>query len=155
MRLVHSSSDASTDMARSAPAAYRNGTFESCLSDNQLFPGVYVEGGVTRTYTQPPESLGVISTMPYTAAIPSSSQCTTYSSAQIFAALGSAPAPSSSAATSSAGILPTGVSTVSRGVAGANAAAQTSVKPNAASGKYVLSAGSALLALAVGVVALL
>ena len=143
-------------MTRSAPAAYRNGTFESCLSDNQLFPGVYVEGGVTRTYTQPPESLGVISTMPYTAAIPSSSQCTTYSSAQIFAALGSAPAPSSSTvASSSAGILPTGVSSVSRGVAGANAAAQTSANPNAATGKFALSAVSALLALAVGVVALL
>lgn len=39
-----------------------NGTFEACKGDDQLYPGQYVEGGVTRTYTQPPESLGVITT---------------------------------------------------------------------------------------------
>jgi hypothetical protein len=43
-----------------APANYAaiNGTFQSCLGDDQLYPGVYVENGATRTYTQPPESLG-------------------------------------------------------------------------------------------------
>lgn len=35
-------------------------------------------------YTQPPESLGAITTIPYTAEIPSSSQCTTYTSAQLW-----------------------------------------------------------------------
>ncbi|KAK9895459.1 hypothetical protein P389DRAFT_93429 [Cystobasidium minutum MCA 4210] len=70
-----------------APASYGtiNGTFTSCESENQQFPGVYVnEAGRTVTYTQPPESLGAISTMPYQPEIPSSSQCTTYTSADIF-----------------------------------------------------------------------
>lgn len=68
-----------------APAAYVDNIFESCLSDNQQFPGVYVgSNGQTTTYVQPPESLGPISTMPYTAVIPASSSCTTYSSAQLY-----------------------------------------------------------------------
>lgn len=40
--------------AYNAPAAYVEGTFETCLGDEQLFPGVYVgDNGVTSTYTQP------------------------------------------------------------------------------------------------------
>lgn len=38
-----------------APAAYRNGTFDSCLGDDQLPPGVYIENGQRRTWTQPGE----------------------------------------------------------------------------------------------------
>jgi hypothetical protein len=45
-----------------APAHYEtiNGTFQSCQGENQLPAGTYVENGVTKTYTQPPESAGPI-----------------------------------------------------------------------------------------------
>jgi len=79
-----------------APAAYVNGTFESCESDNQMFPGHYVSNGRTLTYTQPPESLGPISTMPYDPVPPASSQCTQYTSASIYSALPRVNAASSS-----------------------------------------------------------
>ncbi|CEQ42454.1 SPOSA6832_04270 [Sporobolomyces salmonicolor] len=72
-----------------APANYPaiNGTFESCLGDDQLYPGVYVgSDGATSTYTQPPESLGVITTIPYEPFTPSSSSCTPYTSANIYTA---------------------------------------------------------------------
>ncbi|KAG8902136.1 hypothetical protein FRB99_004823 [Tulasnella sp. 403] len=68
-----------------APAAYVDGVFESCLGENQDFPGVYTGAdGKVSTYTQPAESLGAISTIPYTARIPASSSCTPYQSAQIY-----------------------------------------------------------------------
>lgn len=72
-----------------APADYNNinGTFSSCESDNQLYPGVYIEDGQTRTYSQPPESLGAITTLPYEPMIPSSSMCTTYESASLYSAI--------------------------------------------------------------------
>jgi len=74
--------------AYNAPNAAQNGTFVSCDGENQDFPGVYTtDGGVTMTYTQPPESLGVISTIPYSARIPASSNCVTYTSASIYTAL--------------------------------------------------------------------
>ncbi|GAA6002256.1 uncharacterized protein JCM10292_000831 [Rhodotorula paludigena] len=63
-----------------------NGTFESCMGDDQLPPGQYVENGVTSTYTQPPESLGIISTIPYQPFTPSSSSCTPYTSSAIYTA---------------------------------------------------------------------
>ncbi|QRV79265.1 hypothetical protein RhiJN_07280 [Ceratobasidium sp. AG-Ba] len=89
-----------------APAAYVDGVFESCEGESQDFPGVYTDAnGAVQTYTQPPESLGPISTMPYTARIPKSSNCVAATSSVIFADLpaptGAAAAPSSSAAASS------------------------------------------------------
>ncbi|ORY88865.1 hypothetical protein BCR35DRAFT_263071 [Leucosporidium creatinivorum] len=66
-----------------APMDYKNGTYESCLGDDQLPPGVYVEGGVTSTFVQPPEGQ-VISTLPYVPFTPSSSSCTTFSSAELY-----------------------------------------------------------------------
>lgn len=69
-----------------APASYQDGIFESCKGDSQDPPGIYTgANGVVSTYTQPDESLGPISTMPYTARIPATSQCTTYTSAQLYA----------------------------------------------------------------------
>ncbi|KAJ7136034.1 manno protein [Mycena epipterygia] len=73
-----------------APNAAQNGTFESCLGDNQDFPGIYTQDGTVMTYKQPPESLGVISTIPYQPRVPASSSCTPFTSAQLFAALGTA-----------------------------------------------------------------
>lgn len=62
------------------------------------------------SYTQPPESLGVISTMPYQPSIPSSSQCTTYTSSQLYSELAGV-AGSESTATTAAASSGTGSST--------------------------------------------
>ena len=84
-----------------APATYTDGVFESCLGENQDFPGIYTgsDGRVT-TYQQPPESLGPITAIPYEPKIPASSQCTTYTSDQLYA---SAPAAIISASASKPG----------------------------------------------------
>jgi hypothetical protein len=70
-----------------APNNARNGTFESCDGDDQDFPGIYMSNGVVMTYTQPPEALGDITAMPYTAHVPASSNCVQYTSAAIYTAL--------------------------------------------------------------------
>jgi hypothetical protein len=70
--------------AYNAPAAYAPDVFESCLGDSQEFPGVYVSNGQTLTWAQPPESLGPITSIPYTPVIPASSDCTTAVSASLY-----------------------------------------------------------------------
>ncbi|KAF8150243.1 hypothetical protein B0H34DRAFT_635168, partial [Crassisporium funariophilum] len=70
-----------------APNAARNNVFESCDAENADFPGVYTVDGVVQTYTQPPESLGAITTVPYVARVPSSSNCKTFTSAELFTGL--------------------------------------------------------------------
>lgn len=86
--------------AYNAPNNARNGVFESCQGQNQDFPGVYVQNGVTMTYTQPPESLGPITTIPYTARVPASSNCAQFASASIYAAGATASIPNGSLASS-------------------------------------------------------
>ena len=86
--------------AYNAPNNAQNGTFESCEGADQDFPGVYTDAsGQVQTYTQPAESLGAISTMPYQPKVPASSNCVTYTSSQIFAAL-----PTASGLTPSSGV---------------------------------------------------
>lgn len=114
------------------PNAAQNHVFEVCDSDNQMFPGVYVTDGVTTSYTQPPESLGAITSMPYTASIPASSNCVTYQSSDLFPSL---PTPTGVAATSGA----------SSG-SGSGAPAAATGKPSgsaSASGSRTGSAGAA------------
>lgn len=100
-----------------APAAYQDGVFLSCLGENQDFPGVYTgSDGKVSTFSQPPESLGPISTMPFEPKIPATSSCTTFTSAQLYAnapaaTLSGASSASSSAAKSSASNARTGSST--------------------------------------------
>ncbi|KAF7771853.1 hypothetical protein Agabi119p4_6164 [Agaricus bisporus var. burnettii] len=77
--------------AYNAPNNAQNGTFESCEGENQDFPGVYTVNGQVMTYAQPPESEGPITTMPYTARIPASSNCVTYTSSALYTDL---PSPS-------------------------------------------------------------
>ncbi|KAF8582331.1 hypothetical protein K439DRAFT_1351531 [Ramaria rubella] len=68
-----------------APAAYQDGVFEKCKGDNQDFPGIYTgANGVVSTYTQPPESLGDIQTMPYQPRVPASSDCQTFASTDLY-----------------------------------------------------------------------
>ncbi|KAJ7787173.1 manno protein [Mycena olivaceomarginata] len=115
--------------AYNAPNNAQNGTFESCLGENQDFPGVYTTDGQVMTYKQPPESLGPISTLPYTARVPASSSCTQYTSSLLFSALGTATSSASATATDSGsggstgggGAAKTGSQTTSRASAGASA----------------------------------
>lgn len=86
-----------------APNNAQNGTFEACKGENQDFPGVYTTNGAVVTYTQPSESLGAITTMPYTARIPASSDCTTYTSSVLYTSLAAVSAPSQSTTTSTSG----------------------------------------------------
>jgi len=66
------------------PNAAKNGTYEVCDSDLMDIPGVYTSGGQTLSYSQPAESLGPISSIPYTPRIPSSSNCQAYQSSQLY-----------------------------------------------------------------------
>lgn len=88
-----------------APSSNQAGTFEKCDSDSMELPGQYVSNGQTVTYYQPPESLGPITTVPYTVAIPKSSNCVQYQSSDLYFA----PAATSSVASSSSA-APTGSS---------------------------------------------
>ena len=91
--------------------SYSEGEFEVCDSDSFPVPGIYtLSDGTTTSYSQPAESLGAISTVPYTATAAATSNCVTYASSELFAttsgassasATGSAAAATSSASSSS------------------------------------------------------
>jgi len=70
--------------AYNQPSNIQNGTFEVCDSALKTPAGIYVSGGVTRTYSQP-DSGDV--TPPYTPVIPSSSNCVPFQSAQLYTSL--------------------------------------------------------------------
>ncbi|KAF8583002.1 hypothetical protein K439DRAFT_1634777 [Ramaria rubella] len=87
-----------------------NGTFEVCDSDDMTPPGVFTTApGQTTTWFQP--TVGPVGIPPYTTSIPSSSNCQTYASSELFAAAASA-FPTTS---SGAGASPTGGSNGSGG----------------------------------------
>jgi len=119
-----------------APADYAsiNGTFQSCQGDNQLPVGVYVgENGQTSTWYQPAESLGPITTVPYTPAIPSSSQCSSYTSDSLYTALAAYYSSASPAAATT---------TAASSVSGASTSRATGSAASAASGRGVAAAAS-------------
>ncbi|KAF8300468.1 hypothetical protein DL93DRAFT_2233801 [Clavulina sp. PMI_390] len=71
-----------------APAAYQDGVFEVCESDNQDPVGMYTGAdGKTSTFSQPPEPT-VITSLP-SVKTPASSKCTPYNSASLYAAAAS------------------------------------------------------------------
>jgi len=78
------------------PNAAQNGTFEVCDSDLMDIPGEYTSAGQTLSYSQPAETVS-IGSLPYTPRVPSSSNCQTYQSAQLFTDFASL-APSTTAA---------------------------------------------------------
>jgi hypothetical protein len=97
--------------AYNAPNNAQNGTFESCDGANQDYPGIYTDAsGQVQTYTQPAESLGAITTMPYQPKVPASSNCVTYTSEAIYTAL---PTPSGVSTSHSGSTNPTGTRTSS------------------------------------------
>jgi hypothetical protein len=124
--------------AYNAPNAAKNNTFESCQGDNQEFPGVYTDpSGQIQTYTQPPESLGAITTIPYQPKAPASSNCVTYTSSVIYAAL---PTPS--------GATPSSTGTRTSATGPLNTSGGDTVNNASAN----LKIGSGILSVAVGAV---
>ncbi|KAG9314769.1 hypothetical protein JVU11DRAFT_3852 [Chiua virens] len=73
--------------AYNVPNNAKNGTFEVCEGDDMTPVGIYTSGGATLTYFQPPESLGPITTVPYTPTPPASSNCVTYHSTDLYTSL--------------------------------------------------------------------
>jgi hypothetical protein len=136
-----------------APAAYVDGAFLSCEGANQDFPGIYTDAaGAVQTYTQPPESLGPITSIPYTARIPASSNCVTHDSATLWSG-----APTASIAPSSSSASGTQTRTTSRAVSSTRAStagSSATSTPNGASSRAVLSLGSLAGAALVAFVAL-
>lgn len=124
------------------PNAAQNGVFEVCEGDNQDFPGVYTTNGVVTSYTQPPESLGAITTMPYTPKVPASSNCVTYQSSDLFAALptASGAAASGSQTGASAGAAATGAS---KGASASGSASRTGSSTASATGAVTSQTGGA------------
>ncbi|GAA5850797.1 hypothetical protein JCM5353_001885 [Sporobolomyces roseus] len=113
-----------------------------------------------KTYAQPPESLGVISTIPYEPFTPSSSNCQTFSSAQLYTAAAalasSSPSSSASSASATSGAssgtstgTQSGAATSSRATGGTGAnAAQTSAPANGSSSLKAGGLFAGVLALA-------
>lgn len=112
--------------AYNAPNNARDNVFESCDAENADFPGVYTSNGQVVTYTQPPESLGPITSVPYTARVPSSSNCRTYSSAELFTGLPTASGSSSASRSSATGISTTRSASRSSTGAGASSTGSSS-----------------------------
>jgi len=73
--------------AYNAPNNAKDKVFEACDAENADYPGIYTSNGQVMTYTQPAESLGPITTIPYTARVPASSNCKTLTSSQLFTGL--------------------------------------------------------------------
>jgi len=70
--------------AYNMPNNAQNGVFEVCDADLMDVPGIYTSNGQTLSYSQPAESLGPITTIPYTPRVPSSSNCQTFQSTDLF-----------------------------------------------------------------------
>jgi len=107
--------------AFNAPSNAQDGVFEACDGDNQAFPGVYTENGAVMTYHQPPEDQGPISTMPYVAVAPASSNCRQYASSDLFGAIATVAAPGATTAAGGTSARPTGSATRTGTAAGAGA----------------------------------
>ncbi|KAK7448865.1 hypothetical protein VKT23_013595 [Stygiomarasmius scandens] len=86
--------------AYNAPNDAQEGVFEMCDGDDMTPVGVYTSDGQTLTWTQPPESEGAITSIPYTPTIAPSSNCVTFASSELFSQLATA-APSGSGASGS------------------------------------------------------
>jgi hypothetical protein len=89
--------------AYNMPNNAQNGVFEVCDTDPMEIPGVYTSGGQTYSYAQPAESLGAITSIPYTPVIPASSNCVTYQSSQLYTDLLAAPTGSATATKAGSG----------------------------------------------------
>lgn len=116
-----------------------------------IYMRVVPESPTVSTYVQPPESLGPIQTLPYTAKIPASSDCETFASSDLYAAAASvAPNPTQPSTTSSAkgSGAPSGSGSASRSAAGSGASASSTQSSGAQ--KHVARATLGLVGAAIG-----
>ena len=104
-----------------APANYNaiNGTFTACDTNNTVQIGQYVVDGVTSTWTQ--GWTGTIS-VPYSASIPASSNCYTYSASELWPSAYSYYASASPSASASGMVTGVPIISGSRTGSGANVA---------------------------------
>ncbi|KAF5337666.1 hypothetical protein D9758_013021 [Tetrapyrgos nigripes] len=72
------------DCTWNAPNNAQEGVFERCDGDDMTPVGVYTSNGQTLTWTQPPESEGAVTSVPYTPTPAASSNCVTFSSADLY-----------------------------------------------------------------------
>jgi hypothetical protein len=117
-------------LAYNMPNAAQNGTFEVCDSDLMDIPGEYTSGTQTLSYAQPAESLGPITTVPYTPHIPSSSNCQTYQSSQLytdFASLASSTTAAGSAHATGSGASNGGSASSAKPTSGSNGAGSVTI----------------------------
>ncbi|KAF5368855.1 hypothetical protein D9758_002850 [Tetrapyrgos nigripes] len=112
--------------AYNAPNDAQEGVFERCLGEDMTPVGVYTSNGQTLTWTQPPESLGPITSIPYTPTPAASSSCVTFASDDLYGQL--------SAVTPAAGNPKSSTSaTATTGHAGATGASAAHAKPTVSS----------------------
>lgn len=122
------------------PNQAQTGVFETCDSENQDPVGIYTTNGQVMTYTQPPESLGAITTQPYNVRIPSSSNCKTFQSTDLYTALLAAATPSGSGSASGSGATPTPTAS---GASGSNSASASRTSSGGASPTGASQSGGA------------
>ncbi|KAG0700156.1 hypothetical protein DFH29DRAFT_933391 [Suillus ampliporus] len=105
------------------PSNGQNGTFEVCDADLKTPVGIYVTGGVTMTYSQPATAAVV---PPYTAVVPASSNCVSYTSSVLYAAIATVtPTGVSASATATGSGTGSVKSSTGTGTAGAASSTQT------------------------------
>ncbi|KAI0771331.1 hypothetical protein BD413DRAFT_714051 [Trametes elegans] len=128
-------------VAYNCPTAAKDGVFEYCEGENQDPPGIYTENGQVMTYSQPPESLGPITSIPYEPRVPASSNCVQLASSALFtdlAAVGGSSGSSTasgSQATATGGAASSGAASGSRGAASGTATRSgSSAGPSATGG---------------------
>ncbi|GAA5840679.1 hypothetical protein JCM9279_007401 [Rhodotorula babjevae] len=148
------------------PASYVDKEFSVCDSELQDVVGVYTgSDGKTSTYSQPPE--GTAPNPPYDPRVPKSSNCQTYASTDLFEAVSTSAASSSSATGSASGASMTGGASGSTSAgasqssgAGGSAASQgaggnSAAAPSTGSGAAMWLASSGFVALVAGALAVL
>ncbi|OCH86473.1 hypothetical protein OBBRIDRAFT_737958 [Obba rivulosa] len=119
------------------PSQPQNGTFEVCDSDDMDPVGVYTSGGQTLTWSQP--DVGPVTSVPYTPIAPSSSNCRTYASTDLFTAL---PTPSGASSSASSGASATSAPTGNRASSGGSASRSGSAGAASATGGSSNGAGA-------------
>lgn len=125
-----------------APAAYQDGVFETCDSDNMDPVGVYTgSDGVVSTYSQP----AVVVTLP-SVKTPASSNCVTYTSSVIYAAAatGVTTSGSSTGSGSSSGASSTGSGSSTGSHATTTTKGSSSTSKSTSSSTSTTSSGAAV-----------
>jgi hypothetical protein len=136
------------------------GDFEVCDSDNMGVPGVYTDAaGATQSYSQPPESDGPITTVPYQPTTVASSNCQKVTSSAIYTDLvpaTSSASPGSASATASgskSASITGSASSKPTGSAASSSKTGSAAQASATSDNAAASVGVSVVATVFGVIA--